>query len=38
MGIGLFNVKSIVEKYDGSIKIHQKEGLFTVHVTFSGIL
>lgn len=38
MGIGLSNVKSIVEKYDGSIKIHQKEGLFTVHVTFSGIL
>ncbi|MEG0154906.1 MAG: GHKL domain-containing protein [Lachnospiraceae bacterium] len=38
MGIGLSNVKSIVEKYGGSLRLHTKDQKFVVQVTFAGVL
>lgn len=37
MGIGLTNIKKIVERYGGNININYKENVFTVQITFSGI-
>lgn len=36
MGLGLENVRSTSEKYNGSIRIHYENHVFTVQITFPG--
>ena len=37
MGIGLANIKNIVEKYNGKMDLNYREHIFTSQITFMGI-
>lgn len=37
-GFGLLNIKSVVDKYDGYMKIENKDNIFTLSLTFNSII
>lgn len=37
MGIGLSNIKDVVKKYDGTMKVDYAKNVFTVQITFTGV-
>lgn len=37
-GFGLLNIKSVVDKYDGYMKIDNKDNVFTLSLTFNSII
>lgn len=37
-GFGLMNIKSVVDKYDGYMKIDNKDNMFTLSLTFNSII
>lgn len=37
-GFGLLNIKSVVDKYDGYMKIENKDNMFTLSLTFNSII
>ena len=37
-GFGLMNIKSVVDKYDGCMKIENNENQFTLNLTFNSII
>lgn len=37
-GFGLMNIKSVVDKYDGCMKIENKDNIFTIILTFNSIV
>ena len=37
MGIGLANIKNIVEKYNGKMDLDYREHIFTSQITFMGV-